>query len=248
MSPLVSVITACYNSELTIEKTILSILSQTYDFIEYIIIDGNSTDRTLEIIKKYENKFLARGYKYIIVSENDEGIADAWNKGLSFARGEIIGILNADDYYDEVAVEVAVRKLNVTLPELSYGVCHKLNSKGGVQINNVKFNPRKIYYNLSFSHTTCFQTKVIFDVLGNFDKKYKIAFDVDFLLRAWKRNICFISNDNITYMLSGGVSDKQRVDAIKEYRNALIENGFNKQLAHLFCFIKLIYYYWKIKK
>ena len=89
----VSIITVCFNSELTIEDTILSIIKQDYKNIEYIIIDGKSLDSTVEIIQKYNDHI-----DYFI-SENDNGIYDAMNKGISKATGEIIGILNSDDFY-----------------------------------------------------------------------------------------------------------------------------------------------------
>ena len=91
----VSIITVCYNSELTIEDTIKSVLSQTYDDIEYIIVDGNSTDSTLNIINKYKDQIST------IVSEPDKGIYDAMNKGVELANGELIGIINSDDFYSD---------------------------------------------------------------------------------------------------------------------------------------------------
>ncbi len=100
--PLVSIITVCLNSEKTIEQTIQSVINQTYPNIEYIIIDGKSTDRTLEIIDKYKGKIS------ILVSESDEGIYDAMNKGLKLATGELIGIINSDDWYESDAVETIV--------------------------------------------------------------------------------------------------------------------------------------------
>ena len=93
----VSVITVCYNSARTIEATIQSILMQTYSNIEYIIIDGASRDNTLDIIKKYEKEFNGR---LTVVSEPDNGIYDAMNKGIRMATGEVIGLLNSDDTYE----------------------------------------------------------------------------------------------------------------------------------------------------
>lgn len=91
--PKISIITACYNSEQTIEQTIQSVLGQTYENIEYIIIDGASTDRTMEVVEKYRDKIDK------IVSEPDEGIYDAFNKGVSKSTGTIVHFLNAGDYY-----------------------------------------------------------------------------------------------------------------------------------------------------
>ncbi|MEM5831420.1 MAG: glycosyltransferase family 2 protein, partial [Candidatus Aenigmatarchaeota archaeon] len=96
----ISIITPSFNSEKTIEETIKSVLSQTYNDIEYLIIDGGSRDRTLEIVDKYKDKISK------IVSEPDKGIYDGMNKGIKLATGEIVGILNSDDlYFDESVIE-----------------------------------------------------------------------------------------------------------------------------------------------
>ena len=89
----ISIITACYNSELTIESTIQSVLEQDCSSVEYIIIDGNSTDKTLSIIEKYKSKI------DLVISENDKGIYDAFNKGIENSSGDIIGFLHADDFF-----------------------------------------------------------------------------------------------------------------------------------------------------
>ena len=101
--PLVSIITVSYNAEKTIEQTILSVLNQTYTNIEYIIIDGKSTDGTNEIIQKYKDKIA------YYVSEKDSGIYNAMNKGIKAANGLLIGIVNSDDFYELDAVEINVK-------------------------------------------------------------------------------------------------------------------------------------------
>ena len=93
----VSIITVCYNSEKTIERTIKSVLNQTYQDYEYIIVDGASTDKTLDIIKRYEPEFEG---KMRWISEQDNGIYYAMNKGIGMAKGKLIGMINSDDYYE----------------------------------------------------------------------------------------------------------------------------------------------------
>ena len=100
---LVTVITPCFNSEKTIRRTIESVLHQTYQDIEYLIIDGASTDKTVEIAKSYEEAFHGRMHIY---SEKDEGIYYAMNKGIGLAKGELIGIVNSDDYYEREAADI----------------------------------------------------------------------------------------------------------------------------------------------
>ena len=101
----VSIITVCYNSAKTIEHTIKSVAGQDYGNIEYIIIDGGSTDGTLDIIDRYKDKIS------VLVSEPDEGIYDAMNKGISIASGELIGMINSDDWYGPYTVSAAVRAM-----------------------------------------------------------------------------------------------------------------------------------------
>lgn len=111
----VSVITVCYNSANTIEKTIKSVISQDYGDIEYIIIDGGSNDGTLDIIDKYKDKIS------ILISEPDKGIYDAMNKGIRIASGEIVGMINSDDWYGPYTVGAAARAM-IRHPEC--GVVH----------------------------------------------------------------------------------------------------------------------------
>ena len=104
----VSIITVCHNSEETIRDTINSVLNQTYPKLEYIIIDGSSTDSTVSILKEYEKVFQEKQIIYSYRSEPDKGIYDAMNKGIQMASGELIGIINSDDWYEPEAVETAV--------------------------------------------------------------------------------------------------------------------------------------------
>ena len=102
----VSVITVCFNSEKTIERTIKSVIGQTYSNIEYIIVDGASTDSTVDIV----NEYIEQGYSIIFSSEKDNGIYDAMNKGILKSSGEIISIINSDDWLEEDAIEQVVNE------------------------------------------------------------------------------------------------------------------------------------------
>ena len=237
--PLVSIITATFNSEKTIKDAIESLLNQTYPNIEYIIIDGKSSDNTISIIDFYVAKFIEKNIIFKFLSEKDNGIADAWNKGIKLATGEIIGMLNSDDWFEANSITYAVELLNTQKPELSYGICKKVNSKKEVtQVINRNFNPKKIYLNFGFSHTTCFVTKKAYDEVGVFNTNYKIAIDTDFLLRFFKQGFVFKKCKNITYMRLGGVSTKFKKTALVEYEKALKDNGFNLALILFFGLIK----------
>ena len=121
MEPLVTIVTVAFNSEKTIEKTITSVLNQTYPKIEYLIIDGKSGDQTVEIAKTYEEQALKKGYSYRIVSEKDRGIYDAMNKGIALAKGEIMGFINSDDWYEKDAVALSVKTMLKKQCDITFG-------------------------------------------------------------------------------------------------------------------------------
>lgn len=236
--PRVSIITITFNSEKTLDDTIESILNQSYKDIEYIIIDGGSTDRTISIIESYRNELDLKGIPFKFISESDNGIADAWNKGLKHAKGKIIGMLNSDDWFDEHAIRNAVSCLDPDKNELSYGVCKRVNErKEIVETMDVVFNPKRIYLNFGFSFTTCFFTKKLVAHIGNFNTQYRIAIDTDFLLRSLKV-ATFIKCKNITFMRLGGVSTKYQEKALSEYQLALKANGYNPGLIFIFGLLK----------
>ena len=246
VNPLVSIITISYNSQETINSTVKSILKQSYKNIEYIVVDGNSSDNTLNIVEGFRSQFEKRNINLKVLSEKDKGIADAWNKGLKLATGNIIGILNSDDWYDDSAVEIATKVLDVTQSQISYGICKKLNAKEEViHVMENEFNTSRVYLNFGFSHTTCFATRKVYEVVGNFDLSYKIALDVDFLLRCVKSNVTFIKTNTITYMRMGGISTANKNSALIEYQQALLKNGYNKFLIGIFGTLKKIILYLK---
>jgi glycosyltransferase involved in cell wall biosynthesis len=238
-NPLVSIITITYNSERTIKETFESVLSQAYTNIEYIIVDGNSSDNTISIINSYKAKFVDRNITFKFLSEDDDGIADAWNKGLKLATGDIISMLNSDDWFDKNSINNAVNCLDIDNAELTYGICKRVNEKGKVvQVMSREFNPKRIYLNFGFSFTSCFMTKKVYEIIGDYDCTYKIAIDTDFLLRSFRKQIPFKKCNNIVYMRLGGVSTKYKRMALYEHQKALKANGFNIYLIFLFGLIK----------
>lgn len=124
MNPKFSIITVCFNSEETIERTIISVLSQSYQNFEYIIVDGASTDGTLGIVEKYVEKYPD---KIKLISEKDDGIYDAMNKGIRVASGDLIGIVNSDDYYETDALENISETYDGEKYEIVYGIIHCLH-------------------------------------------------------------------------------------------------------------------------
>lgn len=173
----VSIITVSYNSEKTIKRTIESVLHQTYKNIEYIIIDGASTDHTVDIVKGYEKDFCGR---LVWVSEPDAGVYYAMNKGIEKASGELIGILNSDDYYEPDAVENMVSALGKEKYQILYGFMRTL--KNGEEYS-IAIRTHKDLRNGMIAHPTCFVTRQTYADLGMYNTKYKSVADYDFMLR-----------------------------------------------------------------
>lgn len=181
--PLVSIITVCYNSEKTIKNTIESVLNQTYDEIEYIIIDGASTDKTCEILKGYDKAFeerFGRGIK--LVSEPDNGIYDAMNKGIDLSTGELIGIINSDDSYEPDAVEVAVDNIPVNKSDyVIYGGINRYSENG--KLISREWYSHEFLDERMIAHPACFVSKSLYEKYGKYDTKYPSAADYEFMLR-----------------------------------------------------------------
>lgn len=183
---LITIITPCFNSEKTIEKTIRSVLGQTYEEIEYLIIDGGSTDGTMEIVKSYEQQFNGR-LRY--VSEPDEGIYYAMNKGIGMARGELIGIVNSDDYYEPEAVQNAAGHRSADKYQILYGFERTLID--GKEASIVMFHHQYLDRQM-ITHPTCFVTKALYEDLGAYDTSYRYSSDYEFMLRMFHSNrVCF---------------------------------------------------------
>lgn len=179
---LVSIITVCYNSEKYIESAIKSILSQNYNNIEYIVIDGGSNDRTLEIVYKYSELSTIR---IKVISEPDEGIYDAMNKGVKLAEGDIIGILNSDDFYinNEVITDV-VGAFEATNTDMVYGNLVFVDREDTNKIVRV-WNTFKGEFLKGWNppHPSTFIKNSVYKEFGYYKKEYKISSDYDLFYR-----------------------------------------------------------------
>lgn len=196
----VSIITVSYNAEQTIEQTIKSVISQTYKNIEYIIIDGASTDLTCQIISKYQP------YINTIISEKDEGLYYAMNKGIGCAKGDIIGILNSDDTYVKDAVSKVVEYYQKTDADVIYGNAlwvEKEKELGIYKCDNIE----DLWYRMAIPHPAAFVKAEVYKKYGVFNTKYKIAADYELMLRFFCKGLHFGHLDNvITYFRRGGTS------------------------------------------
>ena len=174
-----SIITVCRNSATTIKDTIESVLTQSCSDYEYIIVDGNSTDGTLDIIKSYEARF---GTKLRVISENDNGIYDAMNKGVRMATGQLICFLNSDDWFEPDAIKNIKEAYSGNKYEVVYGMQRTITD--GKEENCVIYNHNFLTKNM-LCHQATFVTKACFDDFGLFSTEFQSVSDYEFILRLY---------------------------------------------------------------
>ena len=221
--PKVSIVTVCYNSSQTIERSIRSVADQTYPLIEHIVVDGGSTDGTLELLNYSQSPVLS------FISEPDEGIYDAMNKGASLATGNILAFLNSDDFYvDRDVVADVVDAFNGADADF---VCGNVDIFNAITKKHIR-SYRSKHFSIGWMppHPATFIQKCIFDKCRGFDKKYKIAGDFDFTLRAFLEHKARLKviDRTLTLMQSGGASSsgwRTRYALNKEINHALADHG-----------------------
>lgn len=232
----ISIITVSYNSEKTISDTINSILKQMYNNIEYIVVDGKSKDKTVEIIKSYESSMKEKGILYKWISEPDKGIYDAMNKGLSLCQGDIIGIINSDDWYEDDAIEIIVETFKKSEDiDIVYGNLNVFDAnKVYISTQNPK-SLKNIWKYMSITHPTCFVRKKVYESLGGFSLDFKLSSDYDFLLRAYKNNFNFKGiNKSIANFRLGGESSTSIKKSLNESYRVRVMNGQNKLKSYYY--------------
>ena len=234
--PLVSIITVVLNNKKFLEKSILSVLNQNYKNIELIIIDGGSTDGTLDIIKKYKSKI------NFLISEKDNGLYDAMNKGIKNSKGSIIGILNSDDIYYSNAISTAVKYFinNRNIDFLFGGVIkHKLLHG---------YKPWKIYWSFGFysAHSIgFFITRKAQMNVGYYNTKYKYSSDYDLFYRMiLKKNMTGMAtkkSEVFGKFRRGGISSKITFfEYLMETIKIRIDNGQNKLIVFIIFLAKVV--------
>lgn len=228
----VSLVTAAYNSVATLEDTMKSVLAQTYADIEYIIIDGASSDGTQELIRKYEPKFEGR-MKWI--SEKDRGIYDAMNKGIRMATGEVVGILNSDDFF--TSTDVIARMVSAfDSPSIDavYGDIHFIRDgqpdKCIRYYSSRHFSPMWLRFGFMPAHPSFYCRREIFEKAGLYKTDYAIGSDYEMMVRLFLVNHIrarYVPMDFVT-MRTGGASTrnvKSRLQLIKDDVRGCRENG-----------------------
>lgn len=221
----VSIITVCFNAEATIEHTLRSVAAQTYPHIEYLVIDGGSTDGTLAVVDRY------RDAVDVLVSERDHGIGDAWNKGIERASCELVLLLNADDELlpDSVEQMVAAYRAHDCRQAIYYGITEFIDGAGrSIGTNRKAFDRQRLAHGFGFMFTTCIFPRRIWQDVGRFDTAVSIAVDTDWLMRALARNVELVACDYRIRMREGGVSDKFKRRAFGQYHAILRRHGFSQ--------------------
>ena len=229
MKPTISIITSVWNNEKTIEGAIKSVLSQDYSDIEYIVVDGASSDGTVEVIKKYENQISK------FVSEKDKGIYDGLNKGVSLATGDVIGFLHSDDIYaDENIISDVVKMFEENETDSIYGDMVYVDKYDTSKIfrywKSGQYSFKKLCNGWMPPHPTFFVKKEFYDRYGKFDLDFGIAADYDFMLRMLgKYKISTMYLPKVLYkMRVGGASNRSIKNIIQKSREdikALRNNG-----------------------
>ena len=234
-NPKISIITVVKNNKEYIEKNILSLINQNYKNYEHIIIDGESTDGSKEIIKDYRQNIAH------FISEKDHGIYDAMNKGINLASGDIIGILNSDDYLYEDALEI-VKNYFENMPEIDFlfGSVHKYNIKYG-------FYPKKIFWTFDFytSHSVGFFIKLSSQKkIGHYNTKYKYSADYDLFYRMIVKlkmiGTSTKKKEILGFFSPHGLSSRLKyIDYLNENTRIRLDNGQNKIIVWIIHFLRL---------
>ena len=236
-----SIITISYNAECTIEKTLVSVASQSYKEIEHIIVDGGSKDKTLEICENYPH--ISR-----ITSEKDNGVYDAFNKGLKLATGEVVGFLNADDvFYNNNSVQEIVNAFDKNKTDIVYGNLDYVNEEGKVVRNWISkpYKPGLVKKAWMPAHPTFYCKKYVYDRLGGYNDSFKIGGDFELCLRFLEVNQVpsYYLNKKLVKMLVGGISNSGLKSKWTIYNEELRAFKLNKVTVN-----PLSFFIYKLKK
>lgn len=239
--PLMSIVTVVYNGEEFLEETILSVISQTYDNVEYVIIDGGSGDDTVDIIQKYEDRI------DYWVSEKDDGISDAFNKGLKVANGEYINFQgDGDGFISDDALEKVFDGINTKEDVLISALIQRVDIDGHKMFVSsfiAKFNYKSLLFKMSLPHQGLFTHRSYFDKYGVFDVNNTFCMDYDHLLRAYYEFPKVVTKDIIVARWrDDGLGNGKTLEILKEYDKIKRDNKVANS-AYLY-FIK----YWTFLK
>jgi glycosyltransferase involved in cell wall biosynthesis len=198
--PLVSIITAVRNGAYSVERAMSSVFAQKYPHIEYLVIDGGSVDGTVEVIHRHASRLA------YYVSEPDKGISDAFNKGIAVSHGEIIGIINSDDWYEPEAVSAAVAALLASKAEVVCGAVQYWNNGGKTLV--FLPDPERLCFEMTVHHPAVFVRRSVYEREGLFSLQLRYAMDYELMLRFKIQGAVFTTvNKVLANMNTGGASD-----------------------------------------
>ncbi len=234
----ISVITITYNSAQTVEQTIQSVLNQSYKNVEYIVVDGESTDATLSIIEKYKNKISN------IISEKDNGLYDALNKGIALATGDIIGILHSDDFFvDNNVLQHYANLFTTTNADAVYSDLYYVDK---TNTNNItrkwksgNYKPNSFLFGWMPPHPTFFVKRELYKKYGNFNLQLTTAADYELMLRFVHKHkifLAYLPQYSIKMRIGGksNITIKSRLNANMEDRKAWEINNLKPYFFTLF--------------
>lgn len=221
-----SIITITYNSEKTIERTLKSVLEQTYADYEYIIVDGASKDSTMDIVRKYEPLFKGR-MKW--KSEPDAGIYNAMNKGIMCSTGEIIGIVNSDDWLESNTLQILAEEIgrdDSNRQKILTGEVLFHYDDGETQLYPTSYERYEYFtkrYRMGLNHPATFVPRCIYDKMGLFDERFKLYADADFIIRCYEKGVgVHFIHKILSNMADGGASNvrskKELTDSLLKYK------------------------------
>ena len=237
----ISLITTTYNSAETLRSTFDSVLSQTYTNIEYLVIDGASKDKTVDIIKEYEPKFYGK-MKWI--SEPDKGLYDAMNKGIEMATGDIVGILNSDDFFTTIDILKQVANAFTQNIDAVYGDIHFVRptdlNKCVRYYSSRNFRPWALRFGYMPAHPSFYARREVFEKHGVYSLDYKLAADYEMMVRLLHKARIrhkYLPIDMVT-MRTGGISTKNvrnRLQLTIEDAKACRQNGMYSNFLMCSC-------------
>ena len=219
-----SIVTVTLNSKNNLCEALDSVRHQDYINFEHLIVDGGSSDGTVEIIRKYA----ADDNRVRWISEADDGIADAFNKGIRMASGNIIGILNSDDRYATGALKMVAEAVALH-PECDIFHGDMLRYQDDTPLFLLKSSDvqRNIWHEMPLNHPATFVTRKAYQQVGLFDTRLKLAMDYDMILRLYRAGFCFWHIDEVlAHMRYGGISDERMMDGLKEVYWASVRQGY----------------------
>lgn len=228
MSPLVSVITISFNSKEFIASTINSVLRQSFQDFEYLIIDGGSTDGTLKIVESFNDPRIK------IISEKDNGISDAMNKGIRAASGKWIGIIHSDDEYVGEAIQDSVTRMQETQSQWSYGQLEYTDRQGqSLYCTGKETAPEEMKHFMSIPHPTVFVSKNLYDQIELFQEDFRVAMDYELCLRLLEKEKPAYVKQVIAKMRHGGASSKDLKAELKGAHEVFLAKTKNKTTPYL---------------